>query len=99
MEETYSQVTNYLFLYKIKKSDHRGGCLPLPRGYTYMYMLITIHIKTSPKLLDQIKPNEPLVRKPVFGDLVRHKPDCSGTEDGKRLEILYLGSRRIVLAM
>ena len=41
-----------------------------------------------------------VVRKLVFGgfDLVRHKPDCSATEDGKRLEILYLGSRGIVRA-
>ena len=40
------------------------------------------------------------MRKLVFGgfDLVRHKPDCSATEDGKRLEILYLGSGGIVRA-
>ena len=38
-----------------------------------------------------------VVRKPVFGvpDQVRHKPGCTATEDGKRLEILYLGSRGI----
>ena len=43
-----------------------------------------------------------VVRKPVFGvfDLqVPHKPDCTATEDGKRLEILDLGSRWIVLSM
>ena len=41
-----------------------------------------------------------VVRKPVFrvSDLVRHKPGCAVTEDGQRLEILYLGSRGIVLA-
>ena len=35
-----------------------------------------------------------VVRKPVFGvsDQVLHKPGCRHTEDGKRLEILYLGS-------
>ena len=40
------------------------------------------------------------VRKPVFGvsDQVRHKPGCAVTEDGLSLEILYLGSRGIVLA-
>ena len=40
-----------------------------------------------------------IVRKPVFGvsDHVRHKPGCTTTEDGKRLEISDLGSRGIVL--
>ena len=40
-----------------------------------------------------------LVRKPVFGvsDLVRHKPGCTTTEDGLRLEISYIRSRGIVL--
>ena len=35
------------------------------------------------------------MRKPVFGvsDQVQHKPGCSATEDGKRLEISNLGSR------
>ena len=39
-----------------------------------------------------------VVRKPIFGvsDQVRHVPGCTATEDGKRLEILYLGSRGIV---
>ena len=41
------------------------------------------------------------MRKPVFGvsDQVRHKPDCIASEDGWRLEILDLRSRRIVLSM
>ena len=40
-----------------------------------------------------------IVRKPVFGvsDQVQHKPDCTVTEDGERLEISDLGSRGIVL--
>ena len=35
------------------------------------------------------------MRKPVFGasDQVRHKPGCTTTEDGWRLEISDLGSR------
>ena len=39
-------------------------------------------------------------RKPVFGasDQVRHKPGCTATEDGWRLEISYLGRRGIVLS-
>ena len=39
-----------------------------------------------------------VMRKPVFGvsDQVRHKPGCTVTEDGERLEIWYLGSRGIV---
>ena len=42
-----------------------------------------------------------VVRKPVFGvsDQVRHKPGCTATEDGYRLEISDLGSRGIVLSM
>ena len=42
-----------------------------------------------------------LVRKPVFriSDQVRHKPVCTATEDGLRLEISDLGSRRNVLSM
>ena len=41
------------------------------------------------------------MRKSVFGvsDQVRHMPSYVATEDGQRLEILDLGSRRIVLAM
>ena len=39
------------------------------------------------------------MRKPVFGvtELDRHKPGCTQTGDGKRLEIMDLGSRGIVL--
>ena len=42
-----------------------------------------------------------VVRKPVFGvsDQVRHKPGCTATEDGEKLEISYLGSRGIVLSV
>ena len=37
----------------------------------------------------------PLMSKPVFGvsDQVRHKPDCTATEDGHGLEIPDLRSR------
>ena len=42
-----------------------------------------------------------VVRKPVFGvsDQVRHKPGCTVSEDGQRLEISDLGSRGIVLSV
>ena len=42
-----------------------------------------------------------VLRKPVFGvsDQVRHKPGCTATEDGLKLEILDLGSRGIVLSV
>ena len=42
-----------------------------------------------------------VVRKLVFGvsDRIRHKPGCTATEDGQRLEIPYLGSRGIVLSV
>ena len=37
--------------------------------------------------------------KVLVSDLVRHKPGCTATEDGLRLEILDLESRGIVLSM
>ena len=42
-----------------------------------------------------------VVRKPVFGfsDQVRHKPGCTATEDGQRLNISDLGRRGIVLSV
>ena len=42
-----------------------------------------------------------IVRKPVFGvsDQVPHKPGCAITEYSRRLEILDLGSNRIVLSV
>ena len=42
-----------------------------------------------------------VVMKPVFGgsDQVQHKPDCTATEDGYRLEILDLDRRGIVLSV
>ena len=42
-----------------------------------------------------------VARKPIFGnsDQVRHKPGCTATEYGKKLEISDLGSREIVLSM
>ena len=41
-----------------------------------------------------------VVRKPVFrvSDQVSPKPGCTATEDIQKLEILYIGSRGIVLA-
>ena len=35
----------------------------------------------------------------LVSDLVRHKPGCTATEDGKRLEISGLERRGIVLSM
>ena len=42
-----------------------------------------------------------VLRKPVFGvsDHVWHKPGCTATEDGYKLEISDLGRRGIVLSM
>ena len=42
-----------------------------------------------------------VVRKPVFevSDQVRHKPACTATEDGERLEISDLDRRGIVLSV
>ena len=41
------------------------------------------------------------MRKPVFGvsDQVPHKPGCTATEDGQRLEISDLGRRGIALCV
>ena len=43
--------------------------------------------------------NEPVCEKTnnLGSDQVRHKPGCTNTEDGLRLEILDLESREIVL--
>ena len=40
-------------------------------------------------------------RKPVFrvSEQIRHKPGCTATEDGQRLEIPDLGRRGIVLSV
>ena len=35
----------------------------------------------------------------LVSDQVRHKPGCTATEDGQRLEILDLGSRVIALSV
>ena len=45
--------------------------------------------------------NEPRHEKTniLVSDLVRHKPGCTATEDGWRLEILGLKSRGTVLSM
>ena len=42
-----------------------------------------------------------VVRKPIFGvsEQARHKPGCTATEDGSRLEISDLGNRGIVLSV
>ena len=67
-----------------------------------------MHVRTSmmTSLLDQIGfqnfcifafYRSLIMRKVVF-DQVRHKLGYATTEDGKRLEILYLGSRAIVLS-
>ena len=64
------------------------------------YSLHTMHLVTHSN--NYVKNKMSLVvRKPVFGfsDQVRHKPICTATEDGKRLEISYIGSRGIVLSM
>ena len=49
---------------------------------------------------DKIKTNEPQREKTnnVDCDQVWHKPGCTATGDGLRLEILDLGSRGIVLS-
>ena len=45
--------------------------------------------------------NEPPHEKTnvLVSDQVRHKPVCTATEDGSRLEISYIESRGIVLSM
>ena len=44
--------------------------------------------------------NEPRREKTniLVSDLVRHKPDCTSTEDGQRLEISDLESKGIILS-
>ena len=47
-----------------------------------------------------IHTNEPQCEKTniLVSDLVRHKPGCTATEDGQRLEISDLESRGIILS-
>ena len=56
---------------------------------------------STPKTPGKFNDMNLVVRKPVFGvsDQVRHKPGCTATEDGWRLEISDLGSRGIVLSV
>ena len=51
-------------------------------------------------LIDQIDKMSRGMRKPVSGvsDKVPHKPACTATEDGQKLEISDLGRRGIVLS-
>ena len=37
------------------------------------------------------------MRKPTIWFLKRHTPNCTSTEDGQKLEVLYLESRGIVV--
>ena len=48
----------------------------------------------------QRRQNEPRREKTniLVSDLVRHKPGCTATEDGQRLEISDLESRGIILS-
>ena len=72
----------------------------LPRQANYQVHYCDVHVVSDPgiPLLDDMSL---VVRKPVFGvsDQVPHKPGCTATEDGWRLEISYLGRRDIVLSV
>ena len=62
-------------------------------------VLMSVSVLPSPSVrLDDMSL---VVRKRVFGvsDQVPHKPGCTATEDGQRLEISDLGSRWIVLSV
>ena len=52
------------------------------------------------KAIEMLQHLSLVVRKPVFevSDQVPHKPGCTATEDGQRLEISDLGSRGIILS-
>ena len=49
----------------------------------------------------KVKMNEPCHEKTnvLVSDLVRHKPGCTATEDGYRLEISDLERRGVILSM
>ena len=49
-------------------------------------------------LLYRYEPHHEKTNILVF-DMVQHKPGCTATEDGNRLEISYLGRRGIVLSV
>ena len=69
-----------------------SNSLQTVKALLYTFTVIKGNIKTE---------NESVHEKTINlgSDQVRHKPGCTVTEDGKRLEILDLESRGIVLCM
>ena len=65
------------------------------------YRGVFFQLAAAPMEAKLVYKMSPVVIKPVFGvsDQVRHKPGCTATEDGYRLEISDLGSIGIVLSV
>ena len=57
-----------------------------------------VNMACNSKLQKTFEPRHEKTSILVF-DLVQHKPGCTATEDGQRLEILDLESRGITLSM
>ena len=68
--------------------------------YGFIILAIMRQIKKNSNIFYQHEVSL-VVRKPVFGvsDHVRHKPGCTATEDGYRLEISDLDRRGIALSV
>ena len=69
-------------------------------GLTQPCVVFLIVCVLNEAVLTRVHNLSRVVRNLVFGvsDQVRHKPGCTTTEDGWRLEISDLGRRGIVLA-
>ena len=61
----------------------------------------SLDTKLKSLVLSSSEQNEPLHGKTyvLVSNMLRHKPGCTVTEDGQRLEILDLERRGIVLSM
>ena len=64
----------------------------------YNFEIVAIKRLDSVKVIE-IEPCYEQIGLRGFRPEVRHKPGCTATEDGKRLEITDLGSRGIVLSV
>ena len=63
------------------------------------FVILSQRLSVFGAALMQCRLYEPCARTPVFGvsDQVKHKPGCTATEDGLRLEISDIVRREIVL--
>ena len=76
----------------------RISCLQTLKCRKTLWILIriTFNIGFNVEMINELRHEKTNI---MVSDLVRHKPGCTATEDGERLEILDLESRGILLSM